>query len=95
MELEVLREYIADNLAKRFIQPSSSLARAPVLFIKKGDDSLRFCVDYRGLNLIIQKICYILPLTSEVLDRVVGAKIYTKLDIRAVYNRIQVREDDE
>ncbi len=95
VELEVLREYISDNLAKGFIQPSTSSAGAPVLFIKKGDDSLRLCVDYRGLNLITQKNRYPLPLISEALDRVVGAKIYTKLDIRAAYNRIRVRAGDE
>ena len=88
VELEVLREYIADNLAKRFIQPSSSSAGAPVLFAKKRDDSLRLCVDYRGLNFITQKNLYPLPLISEALERVVGAKVYTKLDICAAYNRI-------
>ena len=94
-ELEVLREYIADNLAKGFIQPSTSSAGAPVLFVKKGDAKLRLCVDYRGLNLITKKNRYPLPLISEALDRVVGAKIFTKLYIRAAYNRIRVREGDE
>ena len=94
-ELEVLREYITDNLAKGFIQPSTSSAGAPVLFIKKKDSSLRLCVDYRGLNLITKKNRYPLPLISEALDRVVGAKIYTKLDIQAAYNRIRVKEGDE
>ena len=94
-ELEVLREYIADNLAKRFIQPFTPSAEAPVLFIKKGDGNLRLCVDYRGLNLITKKNRYPLLLISEALDRVVGAKLFTKLDIRAAYNRIRVREEDE
>ncbi len=70
-ELDVLREYIADNLAKRFIQPFTSSAGAPVLFIKKGDGNLRLCVDYRGLNLITKKNRYPLLLISEALDRVV------------------------
>ncbi len=94
-ELEVLREYIADNLAKRFIQPSTSSAGAPVFFLKKGDRNLRLCVDYRSLNLITKKNRYLLPLISEALDRVVEAKLFTKLDIRAAYNRIRVREGDE
>ena len=34
-------------------------------------------------------------LIFEGLDRVVGAKIYTKLDIRADYNRIRVKVGDE
>lgn len=41
--------------------------------------------------MITQRNRYPLPLISEALDRVVGAKIYTKLDIRAAYNRIRVR----
>ena len=95
VELEILREYKLDNLAKGFIQPSTSLAGALIFFVKKGDDTLRLCVCYRGLNLITQKNCYPLPLISEAFDRFVSAKIYTKLDICAVYNRIQVRAGDE
>ena len=45
--------------------------------------------------MITQKNRYPLPLISEALDRVVGAKIYTKLDIRAAYNRIRIRAGDE
>ncbi len=87
--------YIPYNLAKSFIQPSTSSAGAPVLFAKKRDGSFRLCVDYRGLNLITQKNRYLLPLISGAFDRVVGAKIYTKLDIRAAYNRIRVKAGDE
>ena len=56
VEHEVLQEYITATLAKGFLQPSSSSAGANVLFVKKGDDSLRLSVDYRSLNLITQKI---------------------------------------
>jgi transposase InsO family protein len=94
-ELGVLREYIDENLAKGFIRPSSSPAGAPILFVKKKDGSLRLCVDYRALNRITVKNRYPLPLISEALDRLVGAKIYTKLDIRSAYNLVRIREGDE
>ena len=94
-ELRVLREYIADNLEKGFIQPSTSPAGAPVLFIKKKDGRLRLCVDYRGLNKVTIRNRYPLPLIGEALDRLVGAKIYTKLDLRDAYYRIRIREGDE
>ena len=45
-ELEVLQEYIADNLAKEFIQSSIFSTNASVLFIKKKDSNLLLCVDY-------------------------------------------------
>ena len=94
-ELVVLKDYIEENLRKGFIQPSTSPAGAPILFVKKKDGGLRLCVDYRGLNRITVKNRYPLPLIGEALDRLVGAKVYTKLDIRAAYNLIRIKEGDE
>ena len=50
VKLETLKVYIENYLANRFIRPSKSLARAPILFDKKLDDSLRLFVNYQGLN---------------------------------------------
>ena len=52
LELDNLRKQLDELLAHGFIQPSSSPFGAPVLFVKKKDGSLRFCVDYRALNKI-------------------------------------------
>jgi len=54
-ELQALRDYLTENLAKGFVQHSKSLAGAPIPFVKKKDGSLRLCVDYRGLNKITKK----------------------------------------
>ena len=61
-DLLVLKEYMEENLAKGFIRHSSSPAGAPVLFVKKSDGSLCFCVNYRGLNKMTIKNQYPLPL---------------------------------
>src|SRR5204862_703171 len=79
-ELQVLREYIDENLRKRFIHPSTSPFGSPVLFVKKPDSSLRLCMDYRALNRITIKNRYPLPHISGLLDRLKGAKYFTKLD---------------
>ena len=94
-ELHVLREYLHDNLAKGFIRHSTSSAGTPILFVKKKDGSLWLCVDYRGLNLLTKKNWYPLPLIGEALNRLSGTKIYTKLDIRAAYNWVWMKEGDE
>lgn len=94
-ELEVLKGYIDENLKKGFITRSTSPAGAPILFVKKKDGGLRLCVDYRGLNRVTIKNRYPLPLIGEALDRLVGAKVYTKLDIRSAYNLIRIKEGDE
>jgi hypothetical protein len=67
-ELQALRDYLTENLAKGFVQHSKSLAGAPILFVKKKDGSLRLYVDHRGLNKITKKNQYPLPLISGLLD---------------------------
>jgi len=72
-QLEVLREYLADALRKKWIRPSTSPIRAPILFVLKKDGGLRLCIDYRGLNKITIKNRHPLPLIDETLDRLTGA----------------------
>jgi hypothetical protein len=95
MELEVLRKYLTDYMARGWIRHSKSPAGAPILFVKKKDGSLRLCVDYRGLNKITIKNRHPLPLIAESLERLAQAKFYTKLDVRDAYHRIRIKEGDE
>jgi len=95
VELKTLKAYIETHLASGFIQRLSSQAAAPIIFAKKKDGGLRFCVDYRALNLRTVKNQYPLPLISELLDRVRGARIFTKLDLRNAYHLIRIKQGDE
>ena len=94
-ELEVLKEWLEQNLEKGWIRASSSPAAAPVLFAKKPGGGLRLCVDYRGLNEVTKKNRYPIPLVSETIERIRGCKFFTKLDVIAAFNRIRVAEGDE
>jgi hypothetical protein len=94
-ELEALWKWLDENLATGFIWASSSPTRAPILFVKKGDGSLRLCVDYRGLNEGTIKNRYPLPLLYETLLRLQKARFYTKLDIRGAYNLVRMAEGEE
>ena len=84
-----------ENLEKGFIRKSTSPAGAPVLFVKKKDGSLRLCVDYRKLNDMTIRNSYPLPLIGDLLDRVKGAKVFTKLDLKSAYNLVRIKEGDE
>ena len=66
--IETIREFLNDHISTGFIRPSKLLHGAPVLFAKKKDGSLRLCVDFRGLNKIIKKDRYPLPLIANLLD---------------------------
>jgi hypothetical protein len=95
VELEALREYLDSSLKKGWIRHSISPAGAPILFVPKKDGGLRLCVDYRGLNKITVKNRHPLPLIGEMLDRLQGAKLFTKLDLRNAYHRIRIKPGDE
>ena len=86
-----MKKYIKENLEKGFIRKSTSPAGAPILFVKKKDGSLRLCVDYRKLNEMTIRNSYPLPLINELLDRVKGAKFFTKLNLKSAYNLVRIR----
>jgi len=94
-ELEVCKKWIDENLDKGFIWASSSPARAPILFVKKGEGSLRLVVDYRGINEGTVKNCYPFPLIRETLIRISKAQFFTKLDVRGAYNLVRMAEGEE
>jgi hypothetical protein len=64
-ELTVLREYINENLKKKYIRSSTLPARYSVLFVPKSNGKLRMCIDYRQFNAITVKNRYILFLIYE------------------------------
>jgi hypothetical protein len=96
-ELQALKDYLDDSLAKGAIRPSKSPAGAPLLFVKKKDGTLRPCVDYRRLNEITVKNRCPLPLIGEMLQQVgqSKARVFTKIDLRAAYNLVRIKKGDE
>ncbi|GBG59088.1 hypothetical protein CBR_g24431 [Chara braunii] len=94
-ELEELRKQLDELLEKGWIRPSSSPFGAPVLFVPKKEGELRMCIDYRGLNAITVKNVEPLPRTDDLLDRVQGAKYFSKIDLKSGYHQIEVHPDDQ
>ena len=68
---------------------------SPFFFVKKKDGSLRPVQDYRKLNDMTVKNRYPLPLIQELVDKLKGARYFTKLDVRWGYNNVRVKEGDE
>ncbi len=90
-----LRRYLDKNFSKGFIRASRSYITFFILFIKKPNGGLYFYVNYRGLNTIIVKNRYPLPLISEILNRLNYIKVFSKLDIIFIFNRLRVKEGDK
>jgi hypothetical protein len=94
LELDELNKQLTELISKEFIQPSKSPFGAPVLFVKKKDGSTRMCIDYRALNKITIKNKYPLPRVEELFDRLLGAKYFSKLDLRSGYHQVRIEPDD-
>src|SRR5438034_5173170 len=52
-ELQVLHEYLDEQLTKEFIQSSCFSFVSFMLFVKKSEEELHFCIDYSALNAIM------------------------------------------
>ena len=93
-ELEELLKQLNWYLEKGWIRPSQSSFSAPVVFAKKSDGTLRFCLDYRSLNAITKKSRYPLPKIDELLDQLHGAQFFTSLDLSSAYHQIPMNPAD-
>ncbi len=91
-ELKIVKKYLEDNLEKRFIIASRSSFASSVMFMKKTNESLKFCVDYKKLNQLTKKNRYSLSLIDETLTHLEKTKYFTKLNIRQAFHRIRIAD---
>ena len=95
LEQVELDAFLEENLRTGRIRPSKSPMAAPVFFIKKKDGSLHLVQDYRALNAVTVKNKYPLPLISELVSQLRGARYFTKLDVRWGFNNVRIKPGDE
>jgi hypothetical protein len=93
-ELADLKKQLQELLDKGFIRPSTSPWGCPALFVKKKDESLRLCIGYRPLNAVTIKNKYPLPRVDVLFDQLVGAKVFSKIDLPSGYHQIKIRASD-
>jgi hypothetical protein len=85
-ELAELKMQLQDLLEKGFIRSSSLPWGCPAIFVKKKDQTLRMCVDYRTLNEVTIKNKYPLPRIDILVDQLIGARVFSKIDLRSGYH---------
>ena len=95
MEQKELDQFLKENLETGQIRLSKSPMASPVFFIKKKDGTLWLVQDYWALNMMTVKNKYPLPLISKLINKLRGAKYFTKLDVRWGFNNVWMKEGDE
>ena len=91
-ERKATEEFIDEHLASGKIRPSNSPQASLFFFVKKKDGGLRPCQDYRYVNEHTIRDAYPLPLISDLIDKLQGAKLFTKFDIRWGYNNVRIKD---
>lgn len=68
-----------------------SPAALPVLFVKKLEEGLRFCVNYCKLNNVLVKDYYLLLLIKKSLNNLKGINYFSKVNIILAFNIVRIK----
>ena len=94
-EQKEVSDFINNQTKKGYIRPSKSPQTSPVFFVPKKDGKKQMVQDYRYVNEHTVKNNYLLPLIRQLSEKLQGAKLFTKMDVRWGYNNVRIREGDE
>ena len=91
-----MKEELQKLLQVGFIYPiSDSQWVYPLVVVPKKNRKWRICVDCRELNKATLKDHFPLPFIDQVLDSLVGKKLFSSLDGFSGYNQITIALEDQ
>ena len=94
-QISMIKKYVNDMLKKDFIRLNVSNYTFFILIVKKFEENLRVCMNYKALNALTIKNRNVFLLIKEILTRLCVVKIYSKFDIIVVFNEIRIKERNE
>jgi hypothetical protein len=62
--------------------------------VAKKDKTQRLCIDYRPLNVVAMENKYPLPCIDLLFDQLIGAQMFSKINLRSGYHQIKIHEED-
>lgn len=92
---DMLAKGVNDMLAKGVIEESDSLWSSQIVLVKKKDNSIRFCIDFRKLNEITTKDSHSIPRIESILDALSGLNYYSTIDLKSGYLQVKVAKGDK
>ena len=85
-----VKAHVQEMLDLGAIRPSNNPWASAIVLVRKKDGRLRFCIDLRRLNNRTVKDAYSLPKIESILDSLLGANIFSTLDLKAGYWQVEM-----
>ena len=94
-DMDAVRKHLQELLTAGIIRESESPFASPIVVVKKKDNSVRLCIDFRKLNSQTIKDAYALPNLEEVFSVLTGSKWFSVLDLKSGYYQIEMEYEME
>ena len=95
IELKILKIYLNKHLTNDFIRSFKSSIDVSILFVRKKNDNLRLCVNYKNFNSMSIKNKYSLSLIEKNLNKFCRIKRYTRLNFTIAYHKLRMKKSNE
>ena len=90
----IIKDEVSKMLELGVIEPSTANYASPIVLVKKKDESIRFCIDYRKLN----RVCYFDPMPTALPEclysKLSSDSVFSKLDLSKGYWQIPIKPED-
>jgi hypothetical protein len=86
---EEIKWKIQEIIHKGHIHPNSSPCGIPIVMVQNKDGTYRLCIDYWALNKITVRNWYPIPRIDDLLDHLMGAKYFSKIDMNYGYHQVR------
>lgn len=94
-DIEAVRNHLNELLQAGVIRESESPFSSPIVVVRKRNNDVRLCIDFRKLNMQTIKDAYALPNLEETLSALHGSKWFSVLDLKSGYYQIEMNEADK
>ena len=94
-DIEAVRNPLQDLLDTGVIRESESPFSSPIVVVRKKNNDVCLCIDYRKLNLQTIKDTYALPNLEESFSALTGSRCFSVLDLKSGYYQIEINEADK